>query len=188
MDLDADLVALLHQFDKHFLGLAVAAGIGEGLLGNAVDGVFQDRRQAVELDLGLELDDGPSFSPFLIHEMSDGRDDPFLVEDRRTNAADQPSGLVVGLAEHRDCGMQGVGGLFGPGLPQMVEGIELHQCAGQLLRQSVMDLVGDQLPFVIAGLKKVPERSTFAFRGLLGPLAFGNVAEEADDAGAADDR
>ena len=91
--------------------------------------------------------------------MREGGHDPRLVEDRRANAADQAAGLGVGLAKHRHRGMEGVGGLFRTGILEMVEGIELHDRAGQFLGQTVVDLVGDQLALVVARLEKVPGAS-----------------------------
>ena len=93
--------------------LAVAAGVGQGLLGNAIDGVFKDRNQATELDAGAEGDLRPVLLFLFVHEVGDGRHDPGLVEDRRPHAADQSAGLELALAEHRHPGGVGLGGFFG---------------------------------------------------------------------------
>ena len=65
-------------------------------------------------------------------------------------------------------------------VPQMGEGLELHNGAGQLLGKPVVNLIGDHLPFVVAGLQQVPEGLLFSLQVLLGLLPGGNVLHEAN--------
>ena len=51
LDFDPNLIAMLDQFNLYLFALAVPASISEGFLGDTVDGIFQDRRQPLELDL-----------------------------------------------------------------------------------------------------------------------------------------
>ena len=60
--------------------------------------------------------------------------------------------------------------------------LELHDRPGQLLGQAVVDVVGDQLPFVVAGLQHVLQGSPFPFQRLPGLLVFGNVPGDDRDA------
>ena len=103
-----------------------------------------------------------------VDKMADSSHNAFLIEDRRSYAGDQAAGFEVALAKHRHCCMVGVGCLLWLGFLQMVEGIELHDRPGQLLGQPVMDFVGDELPFVIAGLQKVLEVAVLLRQCLLG--------------------
>ena len=111
----------------------------------------------------------------LVHKMGDGRHDARFVEDRRPDAGDQTAGLEMALLEHRHAGVVGLRRLFGLRVLQVGEGLELHDRPGQLLGQSVVDFVGDELPFVVAGLQQVFEGAMFSLQCLLGPLALGNV-------------
>ena len=58
-NLDSHLVAELHQFHADILALAVLAGIGEPFLGDAIDGVFQNRGQSAKLTLLRNSISGP---------------------------------------------------------------------------------------------------------------------------------
>ena len=46
-----------------------------------------------------------------------------------------------------------------------------------------MDVVGDGLPFVVAGLEHSPKRLPLPLQSLLGLLAFGDVTEDAHRTG-----
>ena len=56
LDFDPKHVFALHQFHPHLVALAVSAGIGQRLLDDAIDGIFQDGNEPVEGDFAVELD------------------------------------------------------------------------------------------------------------------------------------
>ncbi len=53
--------------------------------------------------------------------------------------------------------------------------LKLHGRTAKILGQSVVNLVGDGLPFVIASLEHSPERLPLPFQSLLGPFAIRNI-------------
>ena len=83
----------------------------------------------------------------------------------------------MALPQHGHSGIVSLGRILGPCLLEMLIDIELHDRAGKVLGQAVVDFVGDQLPFVVAGLQQVPEGAMFPLQGFLGLLAFGNVGD-----------
>ena len=76
------------------------AGVGQRLLGDAVDGVLQNLGEPVEGDPADELDLRAVGLSLVVDQMGDGGRDPRFVEDRRSHAADQPPGLGMGLPQH----------------------------------------------------------------------------------------
>ena len=63
----------------------------------------------------------------------------------------------------------------------MVEGLKLHDRTGQLLGQSVVDLVGNHLAFVIAGLQEVIESPVFPLQGFVGSFSLRDVSNHGHD-------
>ena len=63
----------------------------------------------------------------------------------------------------------------------MIESLELHDRPGQLLGQPVVDFVGDELPFVIAGVQQVLEVAVFLRQCLFRTFAIRNVSMRTDE-------
>ena len=148
------------------------AGVGQPLLDDAVNDVFHDRGQTAERDPAAKIDLRSLVEGRIVDQMGDGGHDARFVEDRRPHAADEPPGLGVALAGAWPCrASKALAASFGFACLKMVVDLELHDRPGQLLGQSVVDVVGDQLPFVVAGLEHVLESSAFPLQGLLGLLA-----------------
>ena len=114
-------------------------------------------------------------------KMGDGRHDARFVENRRPDTGDQTTGLEVALLEHGHPCIIRLCCLFGLRVLLVVVGLELHDRPGQLLGKPVMDVVGDQLPFVVAGLQQVLEGAMFSFQCLLGLFAIRNVSMRTDE-------
>ena len=150
----------------------MAASIGERFLGDAVDGVLQNRLQAHEFHVALEFDLGPAGLLLIVSQVGQGGHDSRLVEDRGADSADQPAGFEMRLPHHLHARVVGGLGVLGRGTLELLVGLELHHRGGQLLGQPVVDVVGDQLPFVIAGAEHVPERFSLPIDRFLGPRSF----------------
>ena len=75
--------------------------------------------------------------------------------------SDEPHGRLVGFP-----------GFDRRVLLQAVVGLELHHRRGKVLGQPVVNLVGDDLPFVVAGLEHLPQRLPFLLQYRFGLPAF----------------
>ena len=64
-----NVLALLGHRDRHPLALAVLAGIGQRLLGDAVDRILQDRRESLEIHVAIELDRRSATLPLFVNQM-----------------------------------------------------------------------------------------------------------------------
>ena len=53
-------------------------------------------------------------------------------------------------------------------LSQGIVSLKLHPRSGEILGQPVVNLVGDDLPFVVAGLEHSPKRLPLPLQSLLG--------------------
>ena len=70
--------------------------------------------------------------------------------------------------------------LFRVAVPKPIKYLKLHLRSGKILGQAVVNLVGDDLSFVVAGLEHSPERLSLPFQSLLCFVTFSNVVEKAD--------
>ena len=121
------------------------------------------------MHVALEFDLRPAGNLLVVRQVAQGGHDARLVEDRRPHAADQPPRFEMRLPHHLHARIVGGPGVPGRGPLGLLVGLELDHRGGQLLGQPVVDVVGDQLPFVIAGAEHVPERSSLPIDGFLGP-------------------
>ena len=64
---------------------------------------------------------------------------------------------------------------------QGIIGLELHSRSGKILGQPVVNLVGNDLPFVVAGLEHSPKRLPFPLQGFLCTFAIRNVSVRTDE-------
>ena len=80
------------------------------------------------------------------------------------------------LLEHGQPGIVSLRRILGLLVFQVIESLELHDRPGQLLGQPVVDFVGDELPFVVAGVQQVLEVAVFLRQCLLGLLAIRDVS------------
>ena len=106
-------------------------------------------------------------------KVGDGLHDARFIEDRRPDPGDQAAGLKMPLLEHGHPCIESLRRLLRVLVLQVIESLELHDRPGQLLGQPVVDFVGDELPFVVAGVQQVLEVAVFLrqFRStLLDPL------------------
>ena len=105
-DVDVNAVVALPERHVNSIAAAVPAGVLQRLLDDAEDRAFQRRRQPLAGHVVVELDFRPAFLAVLADEVFDGLDDPRFVEHRRPQAADQPPGLVDGLADELGGGIE----------------------------------------------------------------------------------
>ncbi len=59
------------------------------------------------------------------------------------------------LPQHGHPSIIRLGGIFGLGLLRVVVGFELHDGTGKVLSQAIMDFIGNQLSFMVAGLQQM---------------------------------
>ena len=122
-------------------------------------------------------------SPLFVNQMRNRRLKPDFIDDRRAHFADQAPRLGVGLANKLHGRLVGFLRLFRGVLPKGIVSLKLHARSGKILGQPVVNLVGDDLPFVVAGLEHSPERLPLPLQGILGFPPFRRVAKEAYHAG-----
>ena len=59
----------------------------------------------------------------------------------------------MSLLEHCHCCIVSLRSILGGLVFQVIESLQLHECRCQLLGQPVMDFIGDELPFMVAGMQ-----------------------------------
>ena len=89
--------------------------------------------------------------------------------------------LKVGLTNKLHGSLVGFCGFVGGVVSQGIVTLELHPRSGKILGQSVMNLVGNDPPFVVAGLEHSPKRLPLPLQGLLGPFAIRDVLHQPHD-------
>ena len=94
---------------------------------------------------------------------------------------DEAAGFEMPLVQHGDARIVGFCRFAGFCFFEVVEDLELHDGAGQLLGQPVMNFISYQLPFMIAGLEQVFEGPVLFLQRLLGLFILGNVVEKGED-------
>ena len=176
--LNANAILTLHEPNSYARALAVLAGIRQGFLADAVDGVFQGWIEAVKFDLTEILYAGALLAALFVNQMGDRLHHARFVENWRADAGNEASGLEMGLPQHHHAGLVGLDCILGALVVELLEDLELHDCPGQLLGQAVVDVVGDELPLVVARLQQMLEVEVLFRQGLLGLLALRDVAEE----------
>ncbi len=88
----------------------------------------------------------------LVDQMRDGGHHARLVENRRPHTADQSPRFEVRLTQHGLTCFVGPGRLGGPRVFQVGVRLKLHDRAGELLGQAIVNFIGYGLPVVIARL------------------------------------
>ena len=89
--------------------------------------------------------------------------------------ADQTTCFQVGLTNKLHGGIVGFPRFLRGIFFENIMSLELHHGSGKILGQFVMNLVGYDLPFVVAGLEHFPKRLPLPLQSLLGPFAFRDV-------------
>ena len=59
--------------------------------------------------------------------------------------------------------------------------LKLHRDSGKLLRQAVVDFIGDELAVVLQEVEQLSQETLFAEQSRLGPFALGDVATQSDE-------
>ena len=113
--------------------------------------------------------------------MGNGDHNPGFIQNRRPYTAYQPPGLFMCLTQHGYRRVQRFRRLFRHDVLLIGIGLELHDGPCQLLGQTIMDFVGNHLPFVVAGLEQVFEGTVLLSQRFVSLLAFGDVANNCND-------
>ena len=134
-------------------------GVGQRLLHDSEDGRLHGRgqpsaRQRVHERHGGDLHAGVGDQRF------DRLHDAEFVERGWPQAADQPTRLFGRCLQQPDALVEFPGRL--PRAQRVAAGFEMHQAPCQVLGEAVVDLVGDQLAFLLLDLQEPPEHRPFA--------------------------
>ena len=131
------------------LAATVTAGVGQSFLNDTEDRVLQDRLKTFGLDLVLKVDMRSAAHLIIFDQCLHGGDDAEFIEYRRPHTADQAARLgqavSQGLVQFTQRGIR----FFRRPVDAVFGCLALIESGHQLLGQPVMDLVCDQLAFLI---------------------------------------
>ena len=181
-DVDANTVAALAQRHADPVAAAMPNGVGQRLLNDAEDRIFQRRRKTLAGRVLLEFDLRPAGPVLFVHQILNGLDDAELVEHRRTQAADQPTGLVDGAADQLHARVKSFPRLGRIARERLAKGLQAEDCAGKLLGEAVVNLVGDQLAFLLVNVEQSPQQLLLFLDALGGQPLPGHIGANGHDA------
>ena len=178
-NVDANAGVTPRKRHTNSLAVAVMAGVVQQFLNDAEDRVLQRQRKTFVNHVVLELDLRFTVGGVLVREVLNGLDNPQFVENRRTQAADQPPGFVDGAADQLRRRVESLPRLNGVVAKPLAKGLQPEQRAGELLREAVVDVVSDYLAFALVDIEQSPQQLLLFFDVLGGKPLLGNVC--ADD-------
>ena len=145
-------------------GVGVLADVRQRFLHDAEDRCFHIGRQSRGRQVVGEFDPC-NFGSGIGHQRFDGVDDPQLVEGRRPEAADQPPRLVGRRPQKTQTFAKFA--VFGRATQAMFAGLQLHHRPGEILGESVVNLIGDELPLAFLDLEQPPQQVSLVLQRLL---------------------
>ena len=171
-DFNSNGVILLCQFYEHFVAVAVATGVGEAILDDTVESVFQNRFQPVESDFAAEMKLRSSIRSALIHKVSYRSNDAQFIKDRWSDPGKQTSSLLQALLYDPDPSTVTLRSHLGILRFLLLENLEVHHCSRQLLGKPIVYFIGDQLPLFVVRLQQLLEGSLFILKLVVGLCQF----------------
>ena len=160
----------------HILGAGVKTGVVQRFLNDAKNRTFQGGCQTFEMNVVRKLHVADELANFVDQILDAGHHSRF-VEDRRPQAAEQPPGFAHRLAQKPHAVFEL---LTCPGrrrVGRLGRGFQVHQRAGHLLAEAVVDFIGEQLPFALVDIEQLPQQALLAAQCLLDAFALGNIAD-----------
>ena len=143
-DFDPQPFAALEEADDDRVALAVVPRVGEALLHDAIDDVFQGGGQAPEGDVAAEAKFRTTLerrTPWTRCAMVATTPDSSRIGGRTPLTSRRASASRRGGAGEEQAAVESLLGLVGLQRVQLVEDLELHQCAGDFLCQSVVNVM-----------------------------------------------